>query len=120
MFYPKTFRKNKLGNRKTIVDAITFDSAKEARRYSELKIMQRAGLISDLIIKPRFELVPKFKINGISFRKMEYEADYQYTENGEMVIEDVKGFKTEVYKMKKKLLHFKFANLCVKFIFKET
>lgn len=115
MFY----RQNKFGNRKTTIDGITFDSAKEARRYSELKIMQRAGLISDLKIQPRFELIPSFKKNGETFRKTEYVADFSYTEKGIEIVEDVKSEITRahpVYKIKRKLLHFKYDD----FVFLET
>lgn len=116
MFYPN---RNKYGNRKTVIDGITFDSAKEARRYSELKIMQRAGLISDLKLQPRFELLPTFKKNGVTHRKIEYVGDFSYTEKGIDIVEDVKSDftrKNPVYLIKKKLLFFRYDD----FVFLET
>lgn len=100
--------KAKYNNRKVTVDNIQFDSIKEADRYIELKLLQRAGKIQDLELQPKFELIPKYKIGGRSVRKMEYVADFKYIENGKTVVEDVKGMKTEVYKIKKKLFEFIF------------
>lgn len=100
--------KSKYNNRKVTVDNIQFDSIKEADRYIELKSLQRAGKIQDLELQPKFELIPKYKIGGRSVRKMEYVADFKYIENGKTVVEDVKGMKTEVYKIKKKLFEFIF------------
>lgn len=111
--------RNKYGNKKTVIDGITFDSAKEARRYSELKLMQRAGAISDLKIQPRFELIPSFKKNGKAFRKTEYVADFSYMENGIEIVEDVKSEitrKDPTYRLKRKLLHFRYDD----FVFLET
>ena len=99
---------SKYKNRKVTTDNIQFDSIKEADRYIELKILQRAGKISNLELQPKFELIPKYTIGGRSIRKMEYVADFKYIENGKVVIEDVKGMKTEVYKIKKKLFEFIF------------
>lgn len=98
----------KYNNTKTTVDGIRFDSKREATRYSQLKLLERAGLITDLVLQPRFELIPKYEINGRKIRKTEYVADFQYVENAEIIIEDVKGMKTEVYKIKKKLFEFKY------------
>lgn len=99
----------KYNNTKTTVDGIKFDSKREAARYSELKLLERAGKITDLILQPRFELIPKYEINGRKVRKMEYIADFQYFENGKTVIEDAKGFKTKEYLIKKKLFEFKYG-----------
>lgn len=101
--------KSKYGNTKTTVDGIKFDSKREASRYSQLKLLERAGKITDLILQPRFELIPKYEINGRKVRKMEYIADFQYVENGKTVIEDSKGFKTKEYLIKKKLFEFKYG-----------
>lgn len=88
--------KHKYGARKTTVDGIVFDSAKEARRYGELKLLQRAGKITDLKLQPRYKLV----------QTVTYVADFAYydREKGMNIVEDVKGFKTPVYKRKKKLM----------------
>jgi len=90
--------RNKYGARKTIVDGITFDSKKEARRYSELKLLEKCGKIEDLELHPRFDFV----INGVKCGF--YKADFRYIENGFEIIEDVKGMRTPVYRIKKKLM----------------
>ena len=99
----------KYNNTKITVDGIKFDSKREASRYAELKLLERSGKITDLILQPKFELIPKYEINGRKVRKMEYIADFQYTENGKTVIEDAKGFKTKEYLIKKKLFEFKYG-----------
>ena len=72
----------------------TFDSVKEADRYAELAILQRAGQISDLRVQVPFELVPKQKkANGKTERPILYVADFTYMQNGEKVVEDVKGYR---------------------------
>lgn len=93
-------RAAKFGNRKTVIDGITFDSAREARRYCDLRLLQRAGKIRDLELQPRFPCI----VNGA--RVCEYRADFAYhdVERGERVIEDAKGFKTPEYRLKKKLV----------------
>lgn len=91
---------NKYGNKKVTVDGIEFDSKKEARRYSELKLLERAGEIQDLQLQVKFELIPKQK----GERACNYIADFVYTENGQTVVEDTKGFKTPEYIIKRKLM----------------
>jgi hypothetical protein len=86
--------------KKTVVDGIIFQSRKEAKRYQELKLMQRAGLISDLRRQVKYELIPKQQ----GERAVSYIADFVYTEDGKTVVEDVKGVRTPVYKIKKKLM----------------
>ncbi|MBN1114444.1 MAG: DUF1064 domain-containing protein, partial [Oligoflexia bacterium] len=61
-------RKNKYKNVKTTVDGITFDSKKEADRYSELKLLERAGKIKDLILQPKFEIIPAYEKDGKKVR----------------------------------------------------
>lgn len=87
------------------------DSKREAKRATELKLLEKAGVISHLQEQVVYELIPsQYRIvNGKKKcveRAMKYIADFQYVENGETVVEDVKGFRTEVYKMKKKLMLF--------------
>jgi len=90
--------RNKYRAVKTIVGDITFDSKKEARRYVQLKILVKAGVISELKLQPRFDLIINDCKCGF------YKADFDYIENGKRVIEDVKGMKTPVYNLKKKLI----------------
>lgn len=101
---------NKYRNIKTVVDGITFDSKKEAARYGELKLMQRAKLIRNLEIQPQFPLM----VGGEYLDPVKvatYKGDFKYEEhtpNGYVkwteVVEDVKGIKTPVYNLKKKLM----------------
>ena len=98
---------NKFGNKKTVVDGITFDSQKEAARWQELKLMQRAGLICELQRQVPFVLIPKQERKGkVIERPVVYKADFVYRENGEDVVEDVKSraTKTKEYIIKRKLL----------------
>lgn len=95
----------KYGNRKVIRDGIEFDSVKECQRYCELKLMQRAGLITDLQMQVSFELIPSQRIAGkVVERACSYVADFVYQQDGQMVVEDTKGFKTPEYIIKRKLL----------------
>ncbi len=96
----KTPKKSKYNARKTKVDGITFDSLKEANYYKELELLRQAGEIKWYCLQPRFPLS-----EGI-----EYRADFIVCDkNDKTHIIDVKGFKTQVYKMKKKLLKNKFG-----------
>lgn len=77
-----------------------FDSGREAERYFELRILERAGKISDLRRQVPYLLIPAQK----GERKCEYIADFVYRENGEEIVEDCKGYRTEVYRLKRKLM----------------
>lgn len=103
---------SKYNSRTTTVDGFTFDSKKEAKRYLELKQMEKDGLINDLQLQVPFVLIPPFEIEidgkKRKRRKMEYIADFVYYINNVKVVEDVKGRKTEVYKIKKKIFEYKF------------
>lgn len=101
----------KYGNRKTVVDGIKFDSKLEADRYCELKLLQRAGKITDLKLQPAFELLPSFRKNGTTYRGIYYKADFSYTLNGKTIIEDTKGYRTEAYCLKKKLFEYRYPEL---------
>ena len=108
---------NKYGNHKTEVDGIVFDSMLEAKRYGELKLMQRAGMIENLELQPRFVLQPSFKKNGKTIRKIEYVADFAYQKNGQLIVEDTKSPATlanKEYRLKKKLFEFKYPELTIK------
>ena len=102
---------SKYSNRKTVVDGIKFDSAREAYRYGELNLLQRAGVISGLELQPVFVLQEKFVRDGVYYKPITYRADFRYTENGKTVVEDSKGCKTEVYNIKKKLLLCKYPDM---------
>lgn len=96
-------RYNKYGNKKTqTADGIVHDSQKEAQRWSELLLMQRAGYIKDLQRQVKYELIPKQD----GERACYYVADFVYKDTvlGQTIVEDVKGFETDVFKIKRKLL----------------
>ncbi len=108
--------RNKYHNKKVEFDGIKFDSKKEMNRYKELKILERAGMIKDLELQPAFILIPSFKKNGKTYRKSSYIADFKYfdVEQEKIVVEDTKGYLTEVYKLKKKLFEYKYEDLEIK------
>lgn len=108
-------RKNntKLNNKSIVIDGIEFQSTKEGKRYAELKLLQRAGEISDLEMQKRYELIPAqyetvetgeyYKVGAKKGQpktkqvcieqSVVYIADFVYQENGQTVVEDVKGFR---------------------------
>ena len=109
--------------KKTVVDGIKFDSKKEAKRYQELKRMESEGLITDLQLQPSFILQEAFKDERegltkagkpMTVRKVTYIADFSYRDpnlsDSIIIIEDVKGMKTPVYNLKKKLFLKKFKS----------
>lgn len=97
----KIFRFRKYNNKKTVIDGQKFDSRREANRYLQLKALEKIGQICDLKRQVKFELIPKQ--NGE--RACSYIADFVYkSPDGSVFVEDVKGQKTEVYKIKKKMM----------------
>lgn len=96
---------SKYKNEPTYVDGIRFPSKKEARRYQELRWMQRAGQITDLQRQVPFNLVPSQKTpRGKTIQGVKYIADFVYKHRGMTVVEDAKGVKTQGYIIKKKLM----------------
>lgn len=95
--------RSKFHAQKTTVDGITFDSRKEADRYLVLKGMEEDGTIEDLRRQVRYELIPAFDVDGKHYRPVSYMADFVYREDGHEVVEDVKGMRTDVYRLKSKL-----------------
>lgn len=98
--------KNKYNAHKTIIDGITFDSNKEAKRYTVLRSLQDGGYIKGLSLQVPFELIPKQD----GERAVKYIADFVYydIEKQIHIVEDVKGFKTDVYKLKRKLFKYRY------------
>lgn len=110
--------------KKTEVDGIVFDSKKEAARYEVLKVLQKSGIITDLRLQVPFVLIPeqrapeewvpykkpikgqtgRWKPGKTLERPCVYVADFVYQQDGETVVEDVKGRRTKEYKIKKKLM----------------
>lgn len=97
-------RGSKYHAKKTVVDGIEFDSAKEAKRYTRLRDMEEEGRIQHLCLQVPFEILPSFECDGVKYRGMSYVADFVYHRDGKLVVEDCKGFKTPEYKLKKKLM----------------
>lgn len=85
---------------KVTIDGVTFDSKAEARRYVELKLLEKAGQIIGLVLQPAFTIF----VAGVEI--CEYRADFSYRPIGwtRGVVEDVKGMKTAVYRLKKKMV----------------
>ena len=112
--------RGKYKNRKTTVNGITFDSLKEARRYAELLTFEKAGIITDLQRQVKFVLIPAQREpdtigpkggrrpGRLIERECSYIADFVYSMDGQMVVEDVKGYKDgnayAVFKIKRKLM----------------
>ena len=88
---------------------MTFDSRREADRYLVLKSMEEDGDIEDLRRQVRYELVPAFDVEDRHYRPVFYVADFVYRENGHEVMEDVKGMKTDVYRLKAKLVAYRYG-----------
>lgn len=119
MFYYNKL--NKYNNKKVTIDGETFDSKKEARRYSELKLLLMAGKIRDLERQVKYVLIPaqydiqerygkrgqRLKDGRVLLEKeCAYIADFKYidAESGELIIEDAKGMRTKDYIIKRKLM----------------
>ena len=106
---------NKYGNRKTEVDGFLFDSKKEATRYSELVLLEKAGEIFFLELQPKFTLLDGFRDrDGKAHRAIKYIADFQYQEDGKMIVEDTKGYKTQVFRIKEKLFRKRYPTIIFK------
>ena len=94
-------RKNKYNN---TVTADGYHSKREKRRAIELELLLKAGKISDLKYQIPYILLPSFTFNKKKHREIKYIADFVYQVGKKTIIEDCKGFKTETYRIKKKLL----------------
>jgi hypothetical protein len=92
-------KRSKYGAEPVTIDGRRFDSKLEAGRYLDLRRLQRAGVISELVCQPEFPV----EINGI--RCFVYRADFQYTdENGRTIFEDAKGVSLPLYRLKKRIV----------------
>lgn len=110
---------SKYGNKKITIDNIIFDSTGEGLRYKELKLLEKTGQITDLQLQKKFIIVPEIREpdtvgprGGVKKGKLIQSAAYYvadfvyYDKNGKLVVEDFKGFKTDLYKLKKKLMKY--------------
>lgn len=95
----------KYHNTKVKINGEIFDSKKEAARWQELLLLQRAGKISHLNRQVTYELIPSQYIDGKCVeRSVKYVADFVYHQDGQLVVEDTKGMKTPEYVLKRKLM----------------
>jgi hypothetical protein len=81
-----------------------YSSKKEARRAAELQLLEKGKAITDLQEQFTFVLAPAVVLNGRRKPALKYIADFVYFENGKLVVEDVKGIKTPVYRIKQHLM----------------
>jgi hypothetical protein len=91
-----------------------YDSKKENARANELKLLERAGHITELCEQVVFQLQPAFKCNGKTERAIKYIADFTYQKDGKHIVEDVKSpitKKLSTYSMKRKMLLFKYPEI---------
>jgi hypothetical protein len=90
----------------TTIDGIRFASKKEAARYGQLKMLEKAGEIRELELQPRFPLYVCRYRNGELHKVCDYVADFRYRQGprGILVIEDVKGMRTPTYRLKRKMV----------------
>ncbi len=118
MYKKKIKTRSKMHNIKKKIDGIWFDSTGEALRYAKLKLMQKGKVISNLKLQVRYTLSPSIwydrdtkgyyfekRPNCISIQREHYYlADFVYIRDSEQIVEDFKGFRTDVYKKKKNLM----------------
>lgn len=102
----------KYNNKKVTVNGQVFDSKKEANRYKELLLLEKAGEIQDLRMQVKFTLIPSQRDEAtgkVIERDCSYKADFVYSEDGKTVVEDVKGYRTEGYIIKRKLMLYQYG-----------
>ena len=102
---------SKYNSKKTVVDGQKFDSKKEARRYQELLLLEKAGAIKNLSRQVKFVLIPSQRDESgkVIERECYYKADFKYEEDGKTVVEVVKGYRTKEYIIMRKLMLFQYG-----------
>jgi hypothetical protein len=99
---------SKYGNRKTTLNGVEFDSHKEAQRYAQLRLLERAGRITNLRCQVKYILIPaqRDEKGKLLERECFYVADFVYFDLtlGREVVEDAKGYRTDTFKLKKKMM----------------
>lgn len=101
-------KESKYKNKKIVYNGIKFDSKKEYAYYIKLKLLEDSNKIQDLKRQVKYELQPSYRFKDKTIRAINYIADFEYIENGVKHIIDTKGFRTEVYKIKKKMFEYKY------------
>uniref|UniRef100_A0A6H1ZC05 DUF1064 domain-containing protein n=1 Tax=viral metagenome TaxID=1070528 RepID=A0A6H1ZC05_9ZZZZ len=101
--------------KKVYIGTIKFDSKREAQRYQELLLLEKAHVITDIKCHPEFVLIPTFKKFGKTYRAIKYVADFVYTdlEKDKIMIEDVKGFSSQLFLVKQKLFEYFYKDLTI-------
>ena len=99
---------NKYHNRKIVREGETYDSVKEYRRAKELELLEKGGVIKDLKRQVRFEIIPsqRGEDGKVVERAVTYVADFAYFEDGKLVVEDTKGYRTKDYIIKRKAMRY--------------
>lgn len=111
-----TGQRSKFGAVKTVVDGMKFDSKKEAKYYTNLVLLQKAGEIKSFEMQVPFILQPKFRTEwGTCIREIKYVADFviEYPDGHKEVV-DVKGFRTKEYNLKKKMFLYVYRGVMFK------
>ena len=108
---------SKYKSKKTQYDGIEKKKKKEQERYIELLLLQKANKIKKLRLQPKYELQSNFKLNGKTYRAINYIADFEYFDNRsqQIIVEDVKSkftAKNDVYRLKKKMFLKKYGDKC--------
>lgn len=101
-------KQSKYKNKKIVYNGIKFDSKKEYAYYIKLKLLEDSNKIQDLKRQVKYELQPSYKFKDKTIRAINYIADFEYIQDGVKHIVDTKGFRTEVYKLKKKIFEYKY------------
>lgn len=97
--------RSKYGSRKVFRGGEVFDSVKEYNRWCELRLLEKAGMVSKLQRQVKYELIPSQRVDGkVVERSCNYVADFVYTQDGKTVVEDTKGVRTTDYIIKRKLM----------------
>lgn len=106
--------KNKYRAKKITVDGYTFDSMVECKRYGELKLLVKAGKISELDVHPKYTLQYAFKQGNEEHKAITYTPDFRYIQDGKVYVEDVKSKVTAKrydYKLKIKMFKYKYPEI---------
>lgn len=114
-------KESKYRNKKREIDGIIFDSQKEADYYCQLKILEKAGEITKIELQPSFLLQPGYKVDGKKVQPIFYRADFRVTyADGRVEVIDVKAshrFKDKVYRLKKKMLLYRYPDITFKEVY---
>lgn len=117
----KGFSQNKYKNKKVVIDGIIFASRTESEYYLALKEEEKNGIILSIEVQPRFILQETFKKGGKTFRQIEYVSDFKVVgKDGSIRIIEIKGFETDIWKLKQKLFEYKYPDLHIEVIYNKN